>query len=82
MWKYIVFWVVSTWVSDPCPDIKYNQYTREYTASVCLVYHGHFEYDTLIQEFPNRDEAFDFVEGGKKEIAVTSIWIDSLKVEN
>ena len=59
MW--IVSWVVSVWVSAPCPDYKPDPYTGEYPLTACLVYHGSFEDKKMEKLFESECAAEEFI---------------------
>ena len=66
--KYLVIWIVSTWVSTPCPDFKPNPYTGEYPQSMCLVNHGKYESKEMERFFDTKDEAEKFIANSPKDI--------------
>lgn len=93
MYKYIITWVISTVVSEPCPDanrvdefgIENNGYTT------CAVFHGKIVKESKTKNFIDRDSAFYFYNRGTKQInnngfyglgsSITEIKIDSIKVD-
>lgn len=76
MYKYIVFWIIATWIVDPCPDAIRNPYNPDAPVfSTCLVNHGHYERDTLFRFFDTYEEAAEFALNGKDQ--TERIWIDS-----
>lgn len=78
--KYVVFWILSYWVSEPCPDAaKVDPYTNKpgWSGIVCDVLHTRLERDTLFKFFDSYAEAQEFVKNGKNRYDVSVIWMDS-----
>lgn len=68
MWKYIITWCLSIYVTDPCPDMfKKDEFDRMSMYYSCDVLHGHYEKDCdHKKEIWNRAEAMSFYERAKK----------------
>lgn len=74
MYKYIVFWTLVAWVSDPCPDTPRKNEFGQYVPSngyglnmSCLVAHGHEVSRTYSKSFYAADSAHAFFDRAKKQ---------------
>ena len=81
--KYVVFWVLVTYITTPCPLDQSDPYQPgTIIPSFCSVYHYDTKRDTLHKFFDTRSEAEGFVSGSKERYDVEIIWMDSTIVPN
>lgn len=58
MFKYIVTWVLSILVEEPCPDRFKKDELGRVSNYGCLVFHGRYISTTHTKEFLSMDSAF------------------------
>lgn len=90
MWKYIITWTISVWVSEPCPDSKPDQFGRQQLAS-CGVLHGRLQNTRKCKEFTDKKEFEEFYDAINTEMSngstftvwngISEVKIDSVKIE-
>ena len=59
--EWIVFWMLSVWVSTPCPLDLENEFGQERNWS-CAVNHGHYDFEQKSKQFVSKEEAEAFLE--------------------
>lgn len=93
MFKYIITWVLTFLVYDPCPSAgQKDEFGRLVNGGwSCAVFHAHTEYKQQSQTFNDRDSAFSFygraLNSQRKEFmwygsnGIDSVRIDSVKIK-
>ncbi len=65
MWKYIVTWVLTSFISIPCPN-SIDEFGRK-SIGVCAVYHVETIWEVRKKEFLFKDSALRFYKDSKEE---------------
>lgn len=92
MWKYIVIWLVGTWVTVPCTYISEkagDYYMASSHHNSCEYVHGVYEYQEFRKEFKDRKVAIKYINDAPiehpfaygfqylKDFKIDSVWVDN-----